>query len=300
VTARPPSVPVAIVRDMDDRPFLGTAAVRQRLITAYQLRMRYRAVHRNVYVPRESTLTADTRARAAWLWAGGDAVLARHSAAAVLGTKWLDDGRPAELIRSDRHGPANVQLHTWDVSADETCAIGGMRCTTPARTAFDIGRTLEPDVAIPVLDALMNATRVKAADVLTVADARPRHRGVQKLRAAIALADAGAESPQESRVRLLLVRAGLPEPETQIEFRDRYGEPYIRVDMGWRQWRVAVEYDGLQHWTDRRQRSWDIDRIAILEAMGWIVVRVSAEMLSRPEVVLARVTGKLRAAGCPI
>jgi hypothetical protein len=234
------------------------------------------------------------------LWAGGDAVLARFSAAAVLGTRWLDGGRPADLIRSDRHGPANLRLHTWDVSAGETCVVRGMRCTTPARTAFDIGRTLEADAAVPILDALMNATRVKPADVLAVADARPRHRGVQKLRAAMALADSGAESPQESRVRMLLVRAGLPEPETQIEFRDPYGAPYIRVDMGWRQWRVAVEYDGVQHWRDRRQRSWDIDRIAILEAMGWVVIRVSAEMLSRPHVVVARVRDKLRAAGCPI
>jgi very-short-patch-repair endonuclease len=295
-----PSVPTAIVRDMDEQPFLGTAAVRQRLVTAYQLRTRYRAVHRNVYVPRESVPTAATRARAAWLWSGGDAVLAGISAAAVLGTKWLDDNRPAELIRLDRHGPANLRLHTWDVSAGETCIVRDMRCTTPARTAFDIGRTLEPDVAIPILDALMNATRLKPADVLAVADARPRHRGVQRLRAAIALSDAGAESPQESRVRLLLVRAGLPDPETQIEFRDQYGKPHIRVDMGWRQWCVAVEYDGVQHWTDRRQRSWDIDRIAILEAMGWVVIRVSAEMLSRPDVVVARVTNKLRAAGCPI
>jgi len=297
---RSPSVSIAIVRDMDEQPFLGTAAVRQRLVTAYQLRTRYRAIHRNVYVPTESMLTAATRARAAWLWSGGEAVLAGVSAAAVLGTKWLDGNRPAELIRLDRHGPANLRLHTWDLSAGETCVVSGMDCTTPARTAFDIGRTLEPGVAIPILDALMNATRVKPADVLAVADARPRHRGVRTLRAAIALADAGAESPQESRLRLLLVRAGLPGPETQIEFRDRYGAPHIRVDMGWPQWHVAVEYDGVQHWTDSRQRSWDIDRIAILEAMGWVVVRVSAEMLSRPDVVVARVTEKLRAAGCPI
>lgn len=72
----------------------------------------------------------------------------------------------------------------------------------------------------------------------------------------------------------------------------------IRVDMGWREWRVAVEYGGAQHWSDRR--SWDIDRIAILEAMGWAVVRVSAEMLDRPNVIIDRVRGKLRAAGCPI
>jgi very-short-patch-repair endonuclease len=99
---------------------------------------------------------------------------------------------------------------------------------------------------------------------------------------------------------LLLTSAGLPAPETQIEFRDRDGVPYIRVDMGWRKWRVAVEYDGVQHWADRRQRAWDIDRIAILEGMKWTVVRVSADMLRRPEIIVARVLAKLRAAGCPI
>lgn len=285
---------------MDDQPFLGSEAVRQGRITDYQLRRRYRSIYRNVYVPSESILTADARASAAWLWAGGDAVLARMSAAAVLGTKWIDGAEPAELIRDDRHAPAGLRLHTWDVSTIETCVVRGMRCTTPARTAFDIGRTLAEDRAVPILDALMNATRLKPADVLAVADARSCQRGVRKLRAAMALTDAGAESPQESRVRLLLIRAGIPEPETQIEFHDRYGSPYIRVDMGWRRWRVAVEYDGVQHWSDRRQRSWDIDRIAILEAMGWVVIRVSAEMLTRPDVIVARATAKLRAAGCPI
>ena len=82
-----------------------------------------------------------------------------------------------------------------------------------------------------------------------------------RLRSVLDLVDGGAESPRESRLRLLLIRAGLPRPETQIAFRDLR----IRVDMGWRRWQVAVEYDGAQHWTDPRQRSWDIDRIALLD-----------------------------------
>jgi very-short-patch-repair endonuclease len=288
------------VRGMDERPFLGTEAVRAGRLTDYRLRTRYRAVYRNVYVPRDTVLTASARAEAAWLWADGDAVLAGSSAAAILGTRWLDGDRPAELIRADRHGPPGLRMHSWAVSPAEICVVRGMRCTTPARTAFDIGRTLPREAAIPLLDALMNATRLKPADVFAVADARPRHRGVRRVRAAMALTDAGAESPQESRLRLLLVGAGLPPPETQIEFRDRHGATYIRVDLGWRQWKVAVEYDGLQHWTDRRQRSWDIDRVAILEAMGWVVVRVSAEMLDRPNDVIARVSAKLRARGCAL
>ena len=99
---------------------------------------------------------------------------------------------------------------------------------------------------------------------------------------------------------MVLVRSGIPAPETQIEFLDDFGEVRIRVDMGWREWKVAVEYDGVQHWSDRHQRSWDIDRIAMLEAAGWAVVRVSAEMMSRPHVIVERVRAKLLAAGCSI
>ncbi|MEX3771235.1 DUF559 domain-containing protein, partial [Mycolicibacterium fortuitum] len=65
-------------------------------------------------------------------------------------------------------------------------------------------------------------------------------------------------------------------------------------------WKVAVEYDGVQHWANRRQRSWDIDRIALLEEVGWSMVRVSAEMMSRPHIIVERARAKLRAAGCPI
>lgn len=63
-----------------------------------------------------------------------------------------------------------------------------------------------------------------------------------------------------------------------------------RLDMGWPEYQVAVEFDGAQHWTDARQRSRDIDRIAELDQLSWIVIRVSAEMLrARPHVILRRV-----------
>jgi very-short-patch-repair endonuclease len=142
----------------------------------------------------------------------------------------------------------------------------------------------------------MNATRVSPADVAAVVASHPGARGVAKLPALLDLVDGGAESPQESRVRLILVRGGLPKPETQIVFRDLH----IRVDMGWREWKVAVEYDGIQHWADSRQRSWDINRLALLEEARWTVIRVSSDMLKRPEVIVERVRAKLRAAGCPI
>lgn len=245
-------------------------------------------------------MTAAVRARAAWLWADGDCVLSGMSAAAVHGTKWLDGEQPAELVRADRHSPPNILVRSYDLASHEVCTVNGMQVTSPARTAFDIGRRYPQLRAVPIIDALMAATRLKPAGLIELADARPGLRGVRRLRATAALCDGGAESPQESRLRLVLVGAGLPAPETQIAFRDEYGHPFIRIDMGWWEWKVAVEYDGVQHWSDSKQRSWDIERIALLEAMGWIVVRVSADMLRRPHVVIDRVFAKLRARGCPI
>ena len=165
-----------------------------------------------------------------------------------------------------------------------------------ARTAFDIGRSRPLHQAVPILDALLSATDTAVAEVHDVADRWPGIRGVRRLRSMLHLVDAAAESPQESRLRLILVRGGLPAPECQI----RFPELRIRVDMGWREWKVAVEYDGVQHWSDAAQRAWDIERIALLEAAGWVVVRVSAAMLSRPAVLTSRIRDKLRSAGCPI
>lgn len=263
-------------------------------LSRQDVRLRYRRLYRDVYLPNDADLTAAVRARAAWLSSGGR--LCGISAAAVLGTKWLDAAAPAEIVRPDRHSQAGMIAHSYRLLDDEICLAASLPVTTPARTAFDIGRGRTADVAVPILDALFGATGIASGDVLRIAERWPGIRGVRRLRPILALTDGRAESPQESRVRLILVRAGLPVPECQI----RFPELRIRVDLGWPEWKVAVEYDGVQHWSSAHQRTWDIERIALLEAAGWVVVRVSAQMLMRPELVVDRVRAKLRAAGCPI
>jgi hypothetical protein len=247
---------------MEASPFLGSQALKRGAVTRNELRTRYRVVFRDVYIGKDAQLTAASKARAAWLSTG--ATLAGLSAAAILGTKWLDVAAPAEIVRGDRHGQQGIVVRSYALADDEVRTVRGMRVTTAPRTAFDIGCGLPVVDSVPILDALLNATGIKPADVIAVADGHPRGRGIRRLRAALELADGGAESPQETRVRLLLIGGGLPKPETQIEFR----ELRIRVDMGWREWKVAVEYDGIQHWENRSQRSWDIERIALLEAAG--------------------------------
>jgi very-short-patch-repair endonuclease len=282
-----------------ERPFLGQEAVARGDVSAWDLRTRYRRVYHNVYVEKEAQLTAADRARAAWLWCGGEATLIGRSAAAVHGTKWIHANLAAELCRPDRRHPAGIKISTFALQSDDICWVDAMRLTTPERTAFDIGRLHLPDKSVPVLDALVAATNIKVADIKSLAADRLGVRGARRLRTALELVDGGAESPQESRLRLILMRGGLPRPQTQICFSDVYGNVLIRVDMGWPEWKVAVEYDGEQHWTDARQRAWDIERLVIAEAEGWAVVRVSSDMMSRPNIMVERVAQKLRDAGWP-
>lgn len=221
------------------------------------------------------------------------------SAAALHGSRWIDPGLPAELNQPSRHGrEPGIVLHSDRLADDERCLVASMPITTPARTAFDLGRSRGFEDAVIRIDALIQATGLTVDEIAAVAARYPGARGMKTLRKALAAVDGGAESPQETRTRLLLTRDG-PAPErTRIEVFDPCGRFVARIDMGWERRRVGVEYDGRQHWIDPAVRRRDIDRQAELEALGWRIVRVGDDLLRhRPGVVVARTRAALSAAG---
>jgi hypothetical protein len=152
-----------------------------------------------------------------------------------------------------------------------------MPTTTPARTALDIACRLPVGKAVAAIDSLARATHLKMADVELLAERYRGRRGIRRARIALSLVDAGAESPRETWLRLLLMRAGFPPPQTQIPVYDEYGQLVAVLDLGWEHLKLAVEYDGDHHWTDRRQFNSDIARAEALTDLGWIDVRVTAE-----------------------
>lgn len=282
-----------------DWPFRAAEALDAGALTFRELRRFHEAIYPGVWAPRGVQLSAAQRAKAAWLWSGRCGVLSGLSASALLGAKWIDPAGPAELVHQNRRPPRLINIHSDTLLIGEAQPMAGMATTTPARTAFDLGRRLGLIEGVQRTDALMNATHVKAVDVAAVAARHHGARGLVQLRRTLELADGGAESPYESLTRLALVQAGFPRPETQIQVADG-GRVFARVDMGWREYLVAVEFDGAQHWTDPGQRSWDIDRLATLEALGWIIIRVSAGLLHRRQrVVFDRVGAALLSRGCP-
>lgn len=282
-------------------PFVGTEAVAAGVINRYQLATRHRAVHRNVYVPKDAHLSAVQKARAAWLWSGRRATIVGVSAAALHGSLRIDARLPAELNQRSQHKTPGIVLHNETLHADELLDLRGLPVTTAARTAFDLGRRTGSTLAVIRLDALMRATGVGAEDIASLIT---RHRGVRglvQLRKVIALADKGAESPQETRTRLVLTKAGLRPERTQIDVFDSFGYHMGRIDMGWDTWKVGIEYDGAQHWTDPGQRAHNIDRQASLETLGWRIIRVSADLLRyRPATIVFRTRQALRAAGARV
>lgn len=142
--------------------------------------------------------------------------------------------------------------------------------------------------AVAAIDALACATNLKVADVELLAQRYKGRRGIRSARAALELVDPGAESPRETWLRLLLIRADFPSPQTQIPVHDEYGVLVAVLDMGWEDIKVAVEYEGDHHRTDRRQFNKDITRMEALTELGWIVVRVTVEDV--PGGILRRVS----------
>ena len=94
------------------------------------------------------------------------------------------------------------------------------------------------------------------------------------MQAALDLVDAGAQSPKETWLRLLLIGAGFPRPRTQIPVLGADGFPRYFLDMGWEDIMLAVEYDGEQHWTNPSQFATDVERLEYIAKIGWTVVRV--------------------------
>lgn len=274
-------------------PFIGSEAVASGVIVKSALRTQYTKLFRNVYVGVDTELTPQIRASAGWLWSGRRGVIAGLSASALHGAKWVEETAPLEILHTNRNPLPGIRVRGDGIAEDEIVLVEGVPATTPARTALDIGCWYPKNEAVAAIDALARATDLKIPRVDLLAQRYPGRRGIRQARSTLGLVDAGAQSPKETWLRLLLIQAGLPHPRTQIAVYDQFGNIVAYLDMGWEDVKIAVEYDGDQHRSDRRQYTWDIRRLEILERLGWIVIRVvagdqPADIVRRVRSVLTR------------
>lgn len=79
----------------------------------------------------------------------------------------------------------------------------------------------------------------------------------------------------ETRLRLLIVLAGLPEPRVNLIIRSERGGWKRRYDLAYEGVHLIVEYDGRQHSTDDDQWLTDIFRREELDKLGWRLVVIT-------------------------
>jgi very-short-patch-repair endonuclease len=268
-------------------PFIGTEALASGGLTRHELRRYHRSLMPNVYLDKRVEPSLRQRTVAAWLWSRREAVVAGLAASALHGAKWIDDDLPVELMWRNARTPSGVITRADSILAGEIQKLDGLAVTNPERTAFDIGRRGRLDDAVARLDALAQATDFKVPAVEELASLHRHTRGLRQLDAALNLVDAGAESPKETWLRLLVIRAGFPRPRTQIPVLSPDGRRWYYLDMGWQDIMLALEYDGDHHRTSRERFAYEIERAEDLNELGWTVVRAAAR--HRPAAVLRRV-----------
>ncbi|NYF18379.1 hypothetical protein HDC37_003239 [Microbacterium sp. AK009] len=193
-----------------------------------------------------------------------------------------------------RHGIRGHEVHPASAYIVEHPGHG-LRLTSPASTWAALGATLrDPYDLIAVGDAAVRERMFRddtpplaTLEHLTAAAAVPRRVGAAALRAALPRIRTRSASPRETRCRLLLIDAGLPEPALNHEVRDHTGRVIACVDLAYPEARVAIEYEGEHHLFTREQWARDLARYEALAAAGWFVVRVSAAHLEDGDAALA-------------
>ncbi len=253
---------------------MGSVAVAAGLVTAEQLRgPRFTRLLRGIFVRSDVEVDFALRCRAAALVGGGRGVLVGWAAAELLGASCAPPGAPVELLlRTSRRRRAGLVVRAGELPAGEVVRVGGARVSSPARTVFDLGRRRPVVDAITGVDALRRAFAVDLDEVRSVACRHLGARGSGQLPQVLRRSTDLADSPMESRIRVAIEDANLPQPVLQ----HRVG-PYL-LDLAYPELKIAVEYDGREHLTPARARR-DLRRQAYLTAAGWTVLRFPASVV---------------------
>ncbi|NJP35010.1 DUF559 domain-containing protein [Micromonospora thermarum] len=264
-----------------------------RILTVRQLRTRVsrdelRRVRRGVYA--DQPCGGEDELRALMLCLPDGAILARQSAARRHGFGVLREDVvhvQVPVTMAKPRLPGLIVHHS--VLPVEPVLVRGLPCVPAARCAVDLARTVRRMDALPVLDAAIRSGAVAKEDLAAEVPLHRALRGVRQARELVPLADGRAECRQESQLRLVLIDGRLPWPEPQLWVFDGDGFPRYRLDLGYREHRIGVEYDGASH-LDRDRLRYDRTRVNWLDASGWRMrYFTDRDLYHRPSHIIATV-----------
>lgn len=232
-----------------------------------EIRLTLRAVEQRL--PREHAFSGLT---AAWMW-GLD----------------VSPSSPIE-VTIGRDVPvrarAGVRLRRAALPKSDVVVRRGFRITSPLRTARDLGSRPDMVDSVVAIDMALHVGLVGLAELSSYVNTHPGEKGIKRLRRTVRLADARSESPMETRLRLHLIKAGLPVPQVQAQLDDTRGEFIGRADLYYPDCRLVIEYDGENH---KDRLTADVRRQNALINAGYQVLRFTAADIKVPESIVAQV-----------
>lgn len=281
-------------------PFLRSEA-RVLGVPERRLNSRYfRTVFGGVVVDARIPDTVVIRARAALLVCPEGGVISHWTAACLWGGVVPDsDWVHISFMRDVRFRLRGVKPHRFRHRLDIK-RRHGLPVTSPGQTFCHLARYLGLVDLVALGDRLVKKGRCTPTELVHYADAWPGQCRHEALRAA-RLVRERVDSVPETALRLLMVLAGLPEPQVDIRIYDADGNLRYRLDLGFEQVRLAIEYDGRWHDTDEQREHDEARRTDLSTDDDWTFVIVRAEDLyEKTELLLERLATELRERGVSV
>ena len=199
-------------------------------------------------------------------------------------------GVPIEVTIPERIGSgrrAHVSVRSTNLALEDIVLRRGLPTTSALRTVVDLGGRNPLTEGVVAADMFLHAELVTVVELRTYIATHPRAKGVARLRRVVDMAEPKSESPMETRLRMLLVLAGLPRPEVQGSIDDDRSRFLGRPDLLYRAQRLAIEYDGGTH---RDRLVGDNRRQNRLVDAGFRLLRfTAADVYGTPDAVVMQV-----------
>ncbi len=197
--------------------------------------------------------------------------------------------------------------HRMALESGEIVRRQGLPVTAPHRTWLDLAGTLALDDLVIAGDQLISGPQrpfgprrtamIQQTDLERYIASKSRMGGLVRARQALGLIRPGVDSPPETRLRLLLLRAGLPEFSPNTVIFDGTGHPAVWTDLGCRRYRTCIEYEGIHHLSPGQQ-SRDHERDLLTAELGWHQVKINRfDVAQGREWVVAKVRHALEKGG---
>jgi hypothetical protein len=277
-----------------DQPFSRSDARAAGIGLKTLLSSRFQKVFYDCYVSSTVRLTTKLRATAALKISPPGSFVSYSTAARLWGgivpnTPDVHVTMPGAAGRTSRQG---VKAHAYAVGTAVT-RFRGLPVTTPEQTFLDLATSLDLVALVVLGDSLIKAGRTSGA-ALRDSALGWRGRGAKLARRAARYVRDGVDSAMETRLRMLLVLAGLPAPEVNFILSYPDGSWWMRFDLCYPALKLIVEYDGRHHADDSEQWLHDLKRREALDRLGWrIIVVTRDDYYNAPEEVLRRVHNAL-------